>query len=354
MAQIYYDQDADMTVLDGKTVAVIGYGSQGRGQSLCLKDSGVNVIIGVRPDGKSAEAAKADGHEVVDIEEAARRADVIMVLVPDHLQLDLYDSSMKQHLTAGKALMFSHGFNIHYGFIQPPADIDVLMVAPKGPGPFVRRQFEEGKGVPALLAIHQDATGNAKAIGLAYAKAIGGTRAAVYETTFREETETDLFGEQSVLCGGASELVRAGFETLVEAGYAPEMAYFECLHELKLIVDLMYEKGITGMRAAISDTAKWGDVTRGKRIITDETREEMKRILAEIQSGEFAREWMEENRAGRPRYNPMLQEEADSQIEQVGTTLRGNMSWIRANVQERTAPEIEARQPAKEKQTQTA
>ena len=351
MGQVYYDQDADLKVLDGKTVAVIGYGSQGRGQSLCLKDSGVNVIIGVRP-GKSQDAAKADGHEVADVADAAKRADVIMLLVPDHLQLEIYDESIKPHLTAGKALMFSHGFNVHYGFIVPPTDVDVLMVAPKGPGPFVRRQYEEGKGVPALIAIHQDSTGNAKAIGLAYAKGLGATRAAVYETNFREETETDLFGEQSVLCGGASELVRAGFETLVDAGYAPEMAYFECLHELKLIVDLMYEKGITGMRAAISDTAKWGDVTRGKRIITDETREEMKRILAEIQSGEFAREWMEENAQGRPRYNPMLQKEADSQIEQVGETLRGNMSWIKQNQSERTAPEIEVKKA--EKQTQTA
>lgn len=281
MAQIYYDKDADIKALDGKTVAVIGYGSQGRGQSLCLRDSGVKVIIGTRL-GKSRDAAQKDGMETVETEEAAQRGDVIQILAQDHLQAEIYREQVAPHLKAGKALLFSHGFNIHFasqieGLITPPEDIDVLMVAPKGPGPFVRRQFEEGRGVPALLAIHQDATGNARAIGLAYAKAIGATRAAVYETTFREETETDLFGEQSVLCGGASELVRAGFETLVEAGYAPEMAYFECLHELKLIVDLMYEKGITGMRAAISDTAKWGDVTRGKRIINGRTREEMKR-----------------------------------------------------------------------------
>ncbi|MBV9868373.1 MAG: ketol-acid reductoisomerase [Abitibacteriaceae bacterium] len=358
MAQIYYDQDADLNVLSGKTVAVIGYGSQGRGQSLCLKDSGVNVIIGTRP-GKSRELAMSDGMEVVDTEEAARRGDVIQILAQDHLQAEIYDKQVKQYLTPGKALLFSHGFNIHYadmieGLIKPPAEIDVLMVAPKGPGPFVRRQYLEGKGVPALLAISQDATGNAKAIGLAYAKAIGATRAAVYETTFREETETDLFGEQAVLCGGTSELVRAGFETLVEAGYAPEMAYFECLHELKLIVDLMYEKGITGMREAISDTAKWGDVTRGKRIVNEATREEMKRILAEIQSGDFAREWMEENRASRPHFTPMLQKEADSQIETVGQRLRGNMSWIKQNAQERVAPEVQAKQPEKEKQTQTA
>ncbi len=353
MPQIYYDADADFKALEGKTVAVIGYGSQGRGQSLCLKDSGLNVVIGARP-GKSQDAAKADGHRVADVEEAARMADVIMLLIPDHLQHQVYEESIKAHLTPGKALMFSHGFNIHYDLIKPAADVDVLMVAPKGPGPFVRRQFEEGKGVPALIAIHQDASGHARQIGLAYAKGLGATRAAVYETNFKEETETDLFGEQAVLCGGASELVRAGFETLVEAGYAPEMAYFECLHELKLIVDLMYEKGITGMRAAISDTAKWGDVTRGKRVITDETRQEMKRILGEIQSGEFAREWIQENKDGRPTYNKMLQEEANSQIETVGTKLRGDMSWIKANQAQRTAPEIAVKGEQKEAQAQTA
>ena len=353
MPEIYYDADANLGDLDGKTIAVIGYGSQGRGQSLCLKDSGLNVVIGVRP-GKSQDAAKADGHQVMDVEEAAAASDVIMLLIPDHLQKDVYEQNIKQHLTTGKALMFSHGFNIHYDLITPPEDVDVFLVAPKGPGPFVRRQYEEGKGVPALIAIHQDATGNARKIGLAYAKGLGATRAAVYETSFREETETDLFGEQAVLCGGASELVRAGFETLTEAGYAPEMAYFECLHELKLIVDLMYEKGITGMRAAISDTAKWGDVTRGKRVITDETREEMKRILGEIQSGEFAREWMAENEGGRPRYNQMLEEEANSPIENVGQKLRGNMSWIKHNQGERTAPEMDVKATSKDAQTQTA
>jgi ketol-acid reductoisomerase len=327
VAQIYYDQDADLKVLEDKTVAVIGYGSQGRGQSLCLRDSGVNVIIGTRP-GKSREAAQQDGMEVVETEEAAQRGDVIQILSQDHLQAEIYENQVRPHLKAGKALLFSHGFNIHYGFIKPPEDVDVLMVAPKGPGPFVRRQFEEGRGVPALLAIHQDPTGNAKAIGLAYAKALGATRAAVYE-----ETETDLFGEQAVLCGGTSELIRAGFETLVAAGYAPEMAYFECLHELKLIVDLIYEKGITGMRAAISDTAKWGDVTRGKYIITDETRATMKQMLSDIQSGDFAREWMDENRNGRPRFNQLLQQEADHQIEQVGKRLRDNMSWIKEKEQ---------------------
>ncbi len=340
-----------MAALDGKTVAVIGYGSQGRGQSLCLRDSGVNVIIGTRP-GKSRDAAAAEGMQVTDTADAAQRGDVIQILTPDHVQADIYEQYVKPHLKSGKALLFSHGFNIHYGFIKPPPEVDVLMVAPKGPGPFVRRQFEEGKGVPALLAIHQDPSGEARALGLAYAKAIGATRAAVYETTFKEETETDLFGEQCVLCGGATELVRAGFETLVEAGYAPEMAYFECLHELKLIVDLMYEKGITGMRSAISDTAKWGDVTRGKRIINQETREEMRRILADIQSGDFAREWMEENRQGRPSFDSMLQKEAGSQIEQVGEKLRSNMSWIRQNVQDRTPPEMVPARAPQQKQEQ--
>jgi ketol-acid reductoisomerase len=328
MAQIYYDADADLKALEGKTVAVIGYGSQGRGQSLCLRDSGLHVVIGARP-GKSFDLAKADGMEVVDTEEAAQRGDVIQILAQDHLQAEIYEKQVKQYLTPGKALLFSHGFNIHYGLITPPADIDVLMVAPKGPGPFVRRQYEEGKGVPALLAIHQDATGNARQVGLAYAKGLGATRAAVYETTFKEETETDLFGEQAVLCGGCSELIKAGFETLVNAGYAPEMAYFECLHEMKLIVDLMYEKGITGMRAAISDTAKWGDVTVGPRIITDETRAEMKKVLGEIQSGEFASEWIAENKNGRGRFDSLLQAGKDHQIETVGETLRNNMSWIK-------------------------
>ena len=328
MAQIYYDADADLKVLEGKTVAVIGYGSQGRGQSLCLRDSGIRVIIGARP-GKSFDLAQQDGMEVVSTEEAAERGDVIQILSQDHLQAEIYDKQVKQFLTPGKALLFSHGFNIHYGYIKPSDDIDVLMVAPKGPGPFVRRQYEEGKGVPALIAIHQDATGNARQIGLAYAKGLGATRAAVYETTFKEETETDLFGEQAVLCGGMSELVRAGFETLVEAGYAPEMAYFECLHEMKLIVDLMYEKGITGMRAAISDTAKWGDITVGKRIVTPSTKEEMKRVLDDIQSARFAKEWMAENANGRPNFDSTLEKEKNHQIETVGEQLRNNMSWMK-------------------------
>ena len=328
MAQIYYDADADLKVLEGKTIAVIGYGSQGRGQSLCLRDSGLDVIIGARP-GKSFDRAQEDGFEVVSADEAAQRGDVIQILAQDHLQAEIYEDQVKPNLSPGNAMLFSHGFNIHYGFIKPSDDIDVLMVAPKGPGPFVRRQYEEGKGVPALLAIHQDATGNARQIGLAYAKGLGATRAAVYETSFREETETDLFGEQTVLCGGASELVRAGFETLVEAGYAPEMAYFECLHELKLIVDLMYEKGITGMRAAISDTAKWGDVTVGKRMITPATKAEMKKVLEEIQSGQFAREWMAENANGRHNFDQKLTAEKNHQIETVGEKLRGDMSWMK-------------------------
>lgn len=328
MAQIYYDADADLKVLEGKTIAVIGYGSQGRGQSLCLRDSGLDVIIGARP-GKSFDRAKEDGFEVVSAGEAAQRADVIQILAQDHLQAEIYQNEVLPHLTAGKAVLFSHGFNIHYGFIKPQADIDILMVAPKGPGPFVRRQYEEGKGVPALIAIHQDATGNARQIGLAYAKGLGATRAAVYETSFKEETESDLFGEQAVLCGGCSELIRAGFETLVEAGYAPEMAYFECLHEMKLIVDLMYEKGITGMRAAISDTAKWGDVNIGRRIITPATKDEMKRVLAEIQSGQFAHEWMAENANGRHNFDSKLEADKNHQIEKVGEKLRGDMSWMK-------------------------
>ena len=328
MAQIYYDADADLKVLEGKTIAVIGYGSQGRGQSLCLRDSGLDVIIGARP-GKSFDRAQEDGFEVVSAGEAAQRADVIQILAQDHLQAEIYEKEVLPHLSAGKAVLFSHGFNIHYGFIEPQDDIDILMVAPKGPGPFVRRQYEEGKGVPALIAIHQDATGNARQIGLAYAKGLGATRAAVYETSFKEETESDLFGEQAVLCGGASELIRAGFETLVEAGYAPEMAYFECLHEMKLIVDLMYEKGITGMRAAISDTAKWGDVNIGRRIITPATKDEMKRVLDEIQSGQFAREWMAENANGRHNFDAKLEADKNHQIEKVGEKLRGDMSWMK-------------------------
>lgn len=328
MVTIYYDQDADLSVLKDQTVAVIGYGSQGRGQSLNLRDSGLNVIIGLRK-GKSWQAAEEDGMTVLPTEEAAQRGDVIQILAQDHLQAQIYNQQIAPHLHEGTALVFSHGFNIHYQQIVPPANVDVLMVAPKGPGNLVRRQYEEGKGVPSLLAIHQDYTGNAKAIGLAYARGLGATRAGVIETTFAEETETDLFGEQAVLCGGCSELIRAGFDTLVEAGYSPEMAYFECCHELKLIVDLIYEGGITGMRKAISDTAKYGDMTRGKRIINEETRKAMRGLLRDIQDGTFAKDWILENQANRPVYNSILRKEADHLVEQVGKKLRGMMPWMR-------------------------
>jgi len=325
---MYYDKDANLDLIKDKTVAVIGYGSQGHAHSLNLKDSGINVIVGLRPTSSSVKKAEAAGLKVMSVAEAAAAADMIMILTPDHSQGDTYNEEVAPGLKAGNVLMFAHGFNIHFNQIVPPADVDVIMVAPKGPGHLVRRQYTEGRGVPALIAIHQDASGSAKDLALAYAKGIGGTRAGVIETTFAEETETDLFGEQVVLCGGASELVRAGFETLVSAGYQPEIAYFECLHELKLIVDLMYEKGITGMRYSISDTAEYGDLTRGKRIITDATRAEMKKILGEIQSGEFAREWILENKAGRPEFEAMQKREAGHQIEIVGKSLRGMMSWI--------------------------
>lgn len=328
MATIYYDQDADLKVLEGKIVAVIGYGSQGRGQSLNLRDSGVNVVVGLR-QGKSWQAAEEDGMTVLPTEEAAEAGDVVQILAQDHLQARIFDGQIRQRLSEGNALVFSHGFNIHYQQIVPPADVDVLMVAPKGPGNLVRREFENGRGVPCLLALDQDYTGNAKALGLAYAKAIGGTRAGVIETTFTEETETDLFGEQAVLCGGCSELIRAGFDTLVEAGYSPEMAYFECCHELKQIVELIYESGITGMRKAISDTAKYGDMTRGKRIITKETREAMRGLLTDIQDGTFAKEWILENQANRPVYNSILRKEADHLVEQVGKKLRAMMPWMK-------------------------
>lgn len=328
-AKIYYDHDANLDLLKGKTVAVIGYGSQGHAQAQNLRDSGVNVIVSNRPGSDNYNKAVADGFTPVSAEEAAKQADIIQMLVPDEVQATVYKSSIEKYLTAGKALVFSHGFNIHFGQIVPPKDVDVFMVAPKSPGHLVRRMYEEGKGVPALVAVHQDATGNAHELGLAYAKGIGSTRAGVIETTFAEETETDLFGEQVVLCGGVSELIRAGFDTLVEAGYAPEIAYFECLHELKLIVDLIYEGGISYMRYSISDTAEYGDITVGKKIITDETRQEMKRVLSRIQNGEFAKEWMLENQANRPVFNAMRRREQDHLIEQVGKQLRSMMSWIK-------------------------
>ncbi len=325
---MYYDKDADLDLIKDKKVAVIGYGSQGHAHSLNLRDSGIKVIVGLRDSSSSRQRAEAAGLDVRPVADAARAADIIMILTPDHSQARTYNDEIAPGLEAGNVLMFAHGFNIHFNQILPPDDIDVIMVAPKGPGHLVRRQYREGRGVPCLLAIHQDATGRAKETGLAYAKGIGGTRAGVIETTFAEETETDLFGEQVVLCGGTSELIRAGFETLVEAGYQPEIAYFECLHELKLIVDLIYEKGITGMRYSISDTAEYGDMTRGKRIITDQTREEMRKILKEIQEGEFAREWILENDAGRPEFSSMQKREASHQIEVVGKELRRMMDWI--------------------------
>jgi ketol-acid reductoisomerase len=329
MPKIYYDKDADLNVYKGRTVAIVGYGIQGRGQALSLRDSGLDVMVAQREGGPNYELAVKDGFKPVDAGTAAKKADVVMILTQDHAQADLYKKSVKRYLKKGKSIAFSHGFNIHFGLIKPPADVDVWMIAPKGPGALVRRQFEEGKGVPCLVAIHQDASGRALKDALAYAKGIGGGRAGIFETSFREETETDLFGEQAVLCGGASALVKAGFDTLVEAGYAPEMAYFECLHELKLIVDLIYEGGIKGMRARVSDTAEYGDYSRGPRIVNGRTRKEMKKILKEIQSGKFAREWMRENKNGRPNFNAYRKDSENLPIEKVGENLRQMMSWMK-------------------------
>jgi ketol-acid reductoisomerase len=328
MAKIYYEQDADLNVLKGKTVGIIGYGNQGRNQALNLKDSGIKVLIGERAE-KPIQQARADGFEVTDAKEIATKSDIIQILTQDDLQANIYKNDIKSNLKGGKALMFSHGFNIHFGQIIPPADVDVFMIAPKSPGHLVRSTYVDGKGVPALVAIHQNATGNALKIALAYGKGIGCTRAGILETTFKEETETDLFGEQVVLCGGLTELIRAGFETLVAAGYQPEVAYFECLHEVKLIVDLIYEKGISGMRDGVSTTAKYGDITRGRRIITDNTRHEMQRILAEIQSGSFAREFILENLANRPVYNALLKNDSQHLIEKVGAQVRSMFSWFK-------------------------
>ena len=325
---MFYDDDADLNLLDGKTVAIIGFGSQGHAHALNLKESGVNVIVGLREGSDKVAQAQAAGIEVVSPAEAAARGDVVMVLVPDELHRAVYEADVAPGLDAGNLLLFGHGFSILYGEVTPPADVDVALVAPKGPGHLVRRQYTEGGGVPGLIAIHQDATGNAQATALAYAKGIGCTRGGVFETTFKEETETDLFGEQAVLCGGASALVQAGFETLVEAGYNPQMAYFECLHELKLIVDLMYEKGLAGMRYSISNTAEYGDYTRGPRVVNADTKAEMKRILGEIQDGTFAREWIAENRAGQENFKRMRDEQAHTQIESTGKELRSMMDWI--------------------------
>ncbi len=324
MIKKYYDSDAHLSVFDGKRIAVIGYGSQGRGQALNLKDSGLDVIIGLR-QGKSWDLAKADGFKVYTVPEAVRMAQVIQVLLPDESQGGVYKNEIKPHMTTGKCLMFSHGFNVHFGQIVPPPDVDVIMVAPKGPGALVRRMYEEGKGVPALIAIHQNHSGNAHAIALGYAKGIGATRAVVLETSFREETETDLFGEQAVLCGGITSLIKAGFETLVDAGYAPEMAYLEVLHETKLIVDLIYEGGFTRMRNSISNTAQYGDLTRGPRVIGPESYQAMQEILREIQTGEFAREWMLENMVNRPMFNALTREDEEHLIEEVGKEVRSLM-----------------------------
>jgi ketol-acid reductoisomerase len=325
--RVYYDTDADRSLLAGRTIAVIGYGSQGHAHALNLTESGARVVVGLRPGGASWDRAQAAGLEVRPVADAAGRADVIMMLVPDQDGRTVYESGIAPGLRPGNTLMFAHGFNIHYGEIVPPAEVDVTMVAPKSPGHLVRSEYEAGRGVPGLVAVHQDASGNALANALAYAAGIGCTRAGVIETSFREETETDLFGEQAVLCGGVTALVKAGFETLTHAGYRPEMAYFECLHELKLIVDLMYRGGLGFMRYSISDTAEYGDYTRGPRVITDQTRAEMQRILQAIQDGSFAREWLEENRAGRPNFERARQADKDHEIERVGAQLRAMMPW---------------------------
>jgi ketol-acid reductoisomerase len=325
---MFYDDDADLGLLDGKTVAVIGYGSQGHAHSLNLKDSGVDVVVGLRPDSSSVGKARDSGLEVIDIADAASRGDVVMMLVPDELHRQVWQEHVRDGIAPGNTLLFGHGFSIHYGEVEPPPEVDVALVAPKGPGHLVRRQFVEGSGVPGLVAVHANPSGGALELSLAYAKGIGCTRGGVIETTFKDETETDLFGEQAVLCGGVSELVQAGYETLVDAGYDPKLAYFECLHELKLIVDLMYEKGLSGMRFSVSNTAEYGDYTRGRRIISETTRQAMKDVLTEIQSGAFAREWIAENRAGQENFKRMRSEQAGHQIEREGKELRSMMDWI--------------------------
>jgi ketol-acid reductoisomerase len=326
---MFYDDDADLSLLDGKTVAIIGYGSQGHAHALNLKDSGVDVVVGLREGSQSAAQASEQGLRVLGIADAASEGDLVMILVPDELHRQVWESEVRDGIAEGNMLLFGHGFSIHYGEVEPPQGVDVTLVAPKGPGHLVRRQYTEGSGVPGLVAVQQDASGQARDLALAYAKGIGCTRGGVIETSFKDETETDLFGEQAVLCGGASELVQAGFETLVEAGYDPQMAYFECLHELKLIVDLMYEKGLAGMRYSISNTAEYGDYTRGKRVITDETRQNMKKILDEIQSGDFAREWIAENRAGQENFLRLRDEQSRSHVEETGKELRSHMDWIK-------------------------
>lgn len=327
MAKMFHSEDCNLSALDGKTVAIIGYGSQGHAHALNLKDSGVKVIVGLYEGSKSWKKAEEAGLEVATAAEAAKKADVIMILINDEKQQALYNESILPNLTAGKVLMFAHGFNIHFGLIVPPKDVDVIMIAPKGPGHTVRSEYVEGKGVPCLIAVHQDASGRAQDIGLAYAAGIGGARAGVLETTFKMETETDLFGEQAVLCGGVTALMKAGFETLVEAGYDPQNAYFECIHEMKLIVDLIYKGGFSMMRYSISDTAEFGDYETGKRLITDETKKEMKKILTEIQDGTFASKWINENKTGRLHFNACRRIEASHQLEQVGAEIRKLYDW---------------------------
>jgi ketol-acid reductoisomerase len=326
--KVFYDADANLDLLRDRAIAILGYGSQGHAHALNLRDSGCDVVVGLRANSASRREAEGEGLEVLEIADAASRGDVVMVLIPDERQADVWEAEIRDGIADGNLLMFAHGFSIHFDQIQPPAGVDVGMVAPKGPGHLVRRQFAEDRGVPCLMAVHQDATGDARGLVLAYASGIGGGRAGIIETTFKDECETDLFGEQAVLCGGATELVRAGFETLVEAGYDPRLAYFECLHELKLIVDLMYEQGIQGMRDSISNTAEYGDMTRGKKVITDETRAAMRKLLADIQSGEFAREWIAENRAGAESFQRLREEAAGHEIERVGEGLRSMMPWI--------------------------
>ncbi len=328
MAELFYDDDADLSIIQGRKVAVLGYGSQGHAHALSLRDSGVDVRVGLPESSKSRVKAQEQGLRVVTPAEASAEADVIMILVPDPIQSKVYEESVKEHLKDGDAIFFGHGFNIRFDLIKPPANVDVCMVAPKGPGHLVRRQYEEGRGVPCIVAVEQDASGGAFALALSYAKGIGGTRAGVIKTTFTEETETDLFGEQAVLCGGTSALVKAGFETLVEAGYQPEIAYFECLHELKLIVDLMYEGGLEKMRWSISETAEWGDYVSGPRIVNDGTKAEMKKILGEIQDGSFARNWIDEYNAGLPKYNEYKKADENHQLETTGKKLRKLMSWV--------------------------
>jgi ketol-acid reductoisomerase len=326
--KVYYDKDVNIEKLRNRKIAIIGYGSQGHAHAQNLRDSGINVVVGLREGGNSWEKAKNAGFKVLPVDEASRWADIVMILAPDSHQPEIYSSHIANNLNPGESVAFGHGFNIHFGQIVPPPNVDIFMVAPKAPGHTVRNEYTQGRGVPALIAVHQNATGQAKEIALAYAGAIGAGRAGIIETTFKDETETDLFGEQCVLCGGLTALILAGYETLVEAGYPPEMAYFECLHEVKLIVDLIYEGGISNMRYSISDTAKYGDITRGPRVINDAARQEMKRILKEIQSGEFAREWIIENRAGRPVYNALLKKGESHQIEDVGRRLREMMSSL--------------------------